>query len=78
MLFANKVLGRNIGKLDEFCADCCCCSSCACANMRSARLPCRSLVGFPSASFFKAYCTIICRLPPKYCPFMHSIAVSEA
>lgn len=42
------------------------------ANNLSAVVPCLS----PLPSFLNAYCTVIC-LPPKNCPFMFSMAISE-
>ena len=68
---ANRVFGRNVIPVDPRCANF------AWANMRSPLLPCRSFVVFPSASFFRAYCTWICRFP-RYWLFMISIAVSLA
>ena len=79
MELANLVLGAKELEVLPSCAFRCC------ANIRSARLPCRSAcppVGRPVSSlmlvsFLNAYWTTICLLQ-RYCPFIQSMAVSDA
>ncbi len=76
---ANCVFGLKLVKDRDVSFSCAC--RCA-ANIRSARLPCRSdalpMASPPSAvSFLKAYCTVIC-LFPKNSLCMQSMAMSDA